>query len=469
MNRLFRFDSVLVLCCVALLLFGLHANVGQARLVPTATRVTAHWEPGTESWLQLPRNAPQYADLFDLKPAHAFQLHSNDVFGVFLPPGSDSVAGDVWPLDARQMLPFLRQFHPGATVSLSGQQGAYACLRAASSEYYEIVFQFHADFDLEILETATVLPIVQEQLKKELEEERIASLKQQVEEIGKLQGAIEESRFEGLRAGTEEKIGAIQERIQTLDTADDLAHLKKELAEAVAALTEVTTSLEALSGDLETRLDELKTTITALEELLSNFDARLDALKKELTAHFDTRLNALEKVLTAHFDARLDEFEQELTTNLNARFDRFEQQLTAKVDAEFSTLQQMLTAQERTLTQRLNTLLTAEVAKLKGLRAYNEGIYLMPKQFKGRLLISKSGGEIVAFTIECPAQDENATLFIFGDRETVSMPRMALIAGDFDKHDITWTNAITAEEADEALRLRFAARKSHMANPTEAP
>ena len=466
MNRLFRFTNILVLCCVALLLFGLHANFGQAGLVETAAHVTAHWEPGTESWLKLPRNAPQYADLFDLKPAHAFQLHSHDVFSVFLPPGSDNVAGDVWPLDARQMLPFLRQFHPGATVSLSGQQGAYACLRAASPEYYEIVFQFHADFNLEILETVTALSIVREELKKELKDETKEELTAARDFMG-FQRRVEEKETAGLekeiaslQAAIEKKVDSLTPVVTHSDPMNELINLKTELAEATAALTEVTRRLETQSENLETKLSELNTAITVLEELASNLDARLNELEKRLTAHFDTRLNALEKVLTAHFDARLDEFEKELTTNLNARLDRFEQQLTAKFDAEFSTLQQMLTAQERTLTQQLNTLLTAEVAKLKGLRAYNEGIYLIPKQFKGRLLISKSGGEIVAFTIECPAQDENATLFVFGDMETVSMPRMALITGDFDRRDITWTNAITAEEADEALRLKFAARKS---------
>lgn len=452
MNRLFRCANVLVLCSVVLCLLGLHANVGQAGVIRIAAPVTAHWEPGTEAWLKLPRNAPQYADLFDLKPAHPLQSYELSIFKVLLPPRYDTAVGKVWTLDARQMLPFLRQFHPGATVSLSGQQGAYACLRAVSPNYYEIVFQFHADFDLEITE------------KIEKVEEHLVAVKRQFDEIEKDFASLQEARDESLSAVQanveKELVDKLEEQIGKLNPADDLAILKKELAETVVALTEVTTSLETLSGDLETRLNELKTTITALEELLSNFDARLDALEKALTAHFDAKLNEVEKRLAQNLDSRLDELEQALT---------------AKFDAEFSTLQKMLTAQERTLTQRLNTLLTAEMAKLKGLQAYNEGIYLMPKEFKGRLLISSKlkhpltrgaakpiivEGEMVAFTIACPAEDGNAILFVFGDEETVSMPRMELIAGDFDKHNITWTNAITAEQADEALRSKFAARKS---------
>ena len=435
MHRLFRFANVLALCCIALCLLGLPVKAGHALAIPiTPVRVTAHWEPGTEAWLKLPRNAPQP---FDLKPAHPLQSYELSVFKVLLPPRVDTAVGDVWTLDARQMLPFLRQFHPGATVSLSGQQGAYACLRAVSPDYHEIAFQFHADFNLEITEEIEKV----EDLLTDLSS--IKAFEQEIESV--VLKATDDRLGDVQKQVFSEQLGAIKERIGILDTPDDLAILKKELAEAVAALTEVTTSLETLSGDLETRLNELKSTITALEELLSNFNARLDAL---------------EKALTAHFNARLDDLEKELTTNLNARLDELERELTAKFDAEFSTLQKMLTAQERTLAQRLNTLLTAEVAKLKGLRAYNEGIYLMPKQFRGRLLISKGATEIAAFMIACAAHDGNATLFVFGDEETVSIPRMELIAGDFNTHNITWTNAIAAEKTDEVLRSKFAARKS---------
>ena len=172
MHRLFRFANVLALCCVVLCLPGLHVNVGHARLVPTtAVPVTAHWEPGTEAWLKLPRNAPQP---FDRKPAllQSLQSYELSVFKVLLPPRVDTAVGDVWTLDARQMLPFLRQFHPGATVSLSGQQGAYACLRAASPDYHEIAFQFHADFNLEITEEIENVEKFLTAVKQEIEEPR---------------------------------------------------------------------------------------------------------------------------------------------------------------------------------------------------------------------------------------------------------------------------------------------------------
>ena len=57
--------------------------------------------------------------------------------------------GDVWELDGHSIVSFLRQFHLGATADLGyGEEGAFACLRACSSDYAEIVFRFHAEFTL---------------------------------------------------------------------------------------------------------------------------------------------------------------------------------------------------------------------------------------------------------------------------------------------------------------------------------
>ena len=457
MNRLFRLTNTFVLCCVSLFLFAVHTNVGQCGLKVEAVEVTTYWEPGSETWLKLPRYATSSGsgEPFALKPAHSSQLHPLTTFNAFLPPRTENVVGDVWAFDVRRMLPFLRQFHPGATVSLSGQQGAYACLRAVSPEYYEIVFQFHADFNLEMQEIEGIMVDGIKSVEK-----AIAELNQeQVEEAFAALTKSQDEASAGLQKAVDKQAARLQKEQAEPDPPDDLANLKKELAETVAALEKVTASLESSSEDLETRLNELKTTITALEELVSNLDARFDALEKALTAHFDTKLNELEKTLVKNLDARLDELEQELT---------------AKFDAEFSALEKMLTAQEYTLTQRLEALLTAEVAKLKGTRAYNEGIYLKPKQFRGRLLIRKATGrfmrQIKAFTIECPAHDGNATLFVFGDTETVSMPRMELTSDnniETKKIDITWTDTITAEQAEEILRSKFASRMSQTENPIE--
>lgn len=434
MNRSFRFANVLVFCCAALSMFGLHANVGQCGLERVLT-IAAYWEP-----------PPQYKNLSDLKPAHPQRMLVDEALVSLLPPRHDNVVGDTWAFDVRQMLPLLQQFHPGATVSLSGQQGAYACLRAVSPDYYEIVFQFHADFNLEIREETEAVAKMTDEMEQATLRRTIGELQQRFEEqkikqeIGDLQEAVEDKL-----SSVKKKVALLPADLAT-ETEKDLANLKKELAEVLASLTEVTTTLEGLSGDLKTRLAELKTTITALEELVSNFDARLNEFKKELTATFDARLDKLEKELTEN----VDDLETALVTYL---------------DAEFNTLKAVLNAQEHTL----NTL-TMEIKHLKGSQAYNEGVYLTPKQFRGHLLVSKDRARISEFNMECPAHEGNATLFVFGDAEEVSIPRMELISGTIDHNkeftrrdirgEITWTDTIPVAQAHEVLRAKFAARKS---------
>ena len=57
--------------------------------------------------------------------------------------------GDVWELDLDAVIPFLSQFHPGATGKLKhGQKGAFTCLRALSPDYADITFRIHAEFTL---------------------------------------------------------------------------------------------------------------------------------------------------------------------------------------------------------------------------------------------------------------------------------------------------------------------------------
>lgn len=97
----------------------------------------------------------QVLELFNLKPAHPLRNYSQTDFQVFLPPSTANV-GDIWELDPKGILPFLCQFHPGATTEItifSGRthrsDGAKACLRAISPNYAEIVFRIHAQFMLD--------------------------------------------------------------------------------------------------------------------------------------------------------------------------------------------------------------------------------------------------------------------------------------------------------------------------------
>ena len=99
-------------------------------------RSKAQWqEPVDLTW-------EQWLKLFNPGPAQTLKTYNTTDFQVFLPPSTVNV-GDVWDLDPDAILPFLRQFHSGAT-----QKEAKACLRAISAEYADIVFRIHARFTL---------------------------------------------------------------------------------------------------------------------------------------------------------------------------------------------------------------------------------------------------------------------------------------------------------------------------------
>ncbi len=105
-------------------------------------RSKAQWqEPVDMAW-------EQWLELFSPGPAHPLKHYNTADFQAFLPPSTVNV-GDVWDLDPERMLPFLRQFHPSATMDVGyGRNGAKACLRALSSEYADIAFRIHARFIL---------------------------------------------------------------------------------------------------------------------------------------------------------------------------------------------------------------------------------------------------------------------------------------------------------------------------------
>ena len=105
-------------------------------------RAKAQWqEPVDMTW-------KQWLKLFNPGSAQPLKDYKTSDFQVFLPPSTVNV-GDVWDLDPERILPFLRQFHPGATMNVGYDgNGAKACLRALSSEYADIVFRVHARFTL---------------------------------------------------------------------------------------------------------------------------------------------------------------------------------------------------------------------------------------------------------------------------------------------------------------------------------
>ncbi len=131
-------------------------------------KVEAYWEPIADASLGLPNHSPEHVALFgNLSPADPNQEYKADAFKVFFPKGTVDVE-DVWELDVNEVIPFLRQFHPGATAEMHinpgvwrradnrrvvvrgvESDGAFACLRALSPGYAEIAFRIHAEFLLD--------------------------------------------------------------------------------------------------------------------------------------------------------------------------------------------------------------------------------------------------------------------------------------------------------------------------------
>ena len=110
--------------------------------------VHAHWDPIADSTYNLHKKSPESVELFDLSPHEPIREYKGEAFNAFLPPSTVAV-GDVWELDLDSVIPFLSQFHPGATGELQhGQKGAFACLRALSPDYADITFRIHAEFTL---------------------------------------------------------------------------------------------------------------------------------------------------------------------------------------------------------------------------------------------------------------------------------------------------------------------------------
>ena len=139
-----------------------------------SVQVQAHWDPiadatynlhqpTQEQFSRIKERSPelvnmewkQALELFNPKPVHPLKDYSQTGFQVFLPSSPVNI-GDVWDLDPEQILPFLRQFHPGATTEITvsshrtpKSDGAKACLRAISRNYAEIVLRIHAQFVLD--------------------------------------------------------------------------------------------------------------------------------------------------------------------------------------------------------------------------------------------------------------------------------------------------------------------------------
>ena len=117
------------------------------RLAAEATvTLEACWEPCRRSKYGL---FDQTEALRTVHPAEVRHAYSADVLAPFLPSGPVAV-GETWPVSREAVIPFLRQFHPGARSELhsTDDEGAFALLRAVSTDRIEILFRAHAEFQL---------------------------------------------------------------------------------------------------------------------------------------------------------------------------------------------------------------------------------------------------------------------------------------------------------------------------------
>lgn len=124
----------------------------QLQLQPCQLELTADWQPLTGTLYGLEKRLAVLR-----QPTVAVERASYDqqAFGRLLPAHAVS-PGDTWRVPVRDVLPFLRQLHPGATAELhhdggsgAGARGAFGCLVGFDERHAWVMLRVHADFLLE--------------------------------------------------------------------------------------------------------------------------------------------------------------------------------------------------------------------------------------------------------------------------------------------------------------------------------
>ena len=91
----------------------------------------------------------EWDELVNLRVAAPKKEYSASVFRAFLPDEAVSV-GNPWQIEEVGALELLRQLHPNPNLDMRGygDPGLWACLRAYTDEFADIVFRIHAEFKL---------------------------------------------------------------------------------------------------------------------------------------------------------------------------------------------------------------------------------------------------------------------------------------------------------------------------------
>ena len=91
----------------------------------------------------------EWDELVNLRVAAPEKAYSASVFRAFLPKEAVSV-GTLWQIEEAGALELLRQLHPNPRLDMRGygDPGLWACLRAYTDEFADIVFRIHTEFKL---------------------------------------------------------------------------------------------------------------------------------------------------------------------------------------------------------------------------------------------------------------------------------------------------------------------------------
>lgn len=91
----------------------------------------------------------EWDELENLRVAVPEKAYPASVFRAFLPDEAVSV-GNPWQIEQKGALELLRQLHPNPYLDMRdyGDPGLWACLRAYTDEFADIVFRIHTEFRL---------------------------------------------------------------------------------------------------------------------------------------------------------------------------------------------------------------------------------------------------------------------------------------------------------------------------------
>ncbi len=85
------------------------------------------------------------------------------------------------------------------------------------------------------------------------------------------------------------------------------------------------------------------------------------------------------------------------------------------------------------------------------------GVRLLPAEFAGRLVLNRTEGVVVEFSLALPSRNSNVDVNAFRAADVAFIPRMELstLSSGLSTHEITWETAITEEEARKKLATAF--------------